>query len=219
MQIDEIKTGLENPDFQYRVKAIAALKDYEPDVAVPLLISRVRDPHFAVRALSAMGLGKHQTPDAFTTLLEMLTTDPDANVRAESANSLSLFGETAVPHLVSVFQQDENWIVRHSILAAMVEMDSPAELLSVCIVALSDTDPIVKEIALDVVATLPNVTQNPNALAALLRLVNSELASVRMRVAQALKPFADPTAKEALIQLAQDADTGVVAAALKSLKS
>jgi HEAT repeat protein len=214
MEIDEIKTGLDHPDFQYRLKAIAALKDYPIETAAPLLIGKLQDQHFVVRSFVAMGLSKHQTPEAFTALLTMLTADADGNVRAEAANSLSLFGKTSIPHLVAAFHQDTNWIVRHSILAALVEMDSPAELLDVCTVAFADPDLTVKEIAIDILSTLPDLNQHPNALIALLPLTRAEAASVRMRVARALKQFDHPTAKEALIQLAQDPDPQVVAAAL-----
>ncbi|PHJ65876.1 phycocyanobilin lyase, partial [Nostoc linckia z2] len=43
MEIDKIKVELNNPDFQYRLKAIAALKNYESEVAVPLLTSKLHD--------------------------------------------------------------------------------------------------------------------------------------------------------------------------------
>jgi hypothetical protein len=37
MELDQIEVNLRNPDYQYRLKAIAALKDYSSEVAVPIL--------------------------------------------------------------------------------------------------------------------------------------------------------------------------------------
>ena len=49
IDIHEIETSLNNPDFQYRLKAGAALKDYKPEIAVPLLKGKLDDPEFLVR--------------------------------------------------------------------------------------------------------------------------------------------------------------------------
>lgn len=64
MDIYQIETDLENPDFQYRLKAIQALKDYPSDTAVPLLLSKLQDPEFLVRSFISMALGKQQVADS-----------------------------------------------------------------------------------------------------------------------------------------------------------
>ena len=46
MELTEIESALGNPDFQYRLKAISALKPYEPEIAVPILIATLKDPEF-----------------------------------------------------------------------------------------------------------------------------------------------------------------------------
>jgi HEAT repeat protein len=79
MDIHEIETMLNHLDFQYRLKAISALKDYDSDVAVPLLIGKLHDPEFLVRSFVAMGLGKQQTPESFAALLEIMKRDLDSS--------------------------------------------------------------------------------------------------------------------------------------------
>lgn len=103
MDIHEIETSLKNPDFQYRLKAVAALKDYQPEIAVPLLKGKLDDPEFLVRSFVSRAFGTQQTAESFAALLQIMKFDNTPNVRAEAANSLSLFGRCAASHLVLTF--------------------------------------------------------------------------------------------------------------------
>ena len=217
MEIHELETSLKNPDFQYRLKAIAALKDYPAEVAVPLLTSKVRDSEFLVRSFVAMGLGKQQTAESFAALMQMMKFDNTPNVRAEAANSLSLFGRVAASHLVKAFFQDDHWLVRRTILAALVELECPDELFDVCVQALNGEDLTVRAAALGALSTLADSTQRAAALSQLLIQASSESPQIRVKVAQALKQFDDQSAKDALIQLRQDPNHRVVGAAMESL--
>ncbi len=217
MELAEIQAGLNNPDFQYRLKAIAALKAYDPDTAVPILIATLKDREFLVRSFVARGLGQKQSAESFAALLEMIKFDDTPNVRAEAANSLSLFGEVSISHLVSVFCQDDHWLVRRSILAALEDLDCPEELVEVSTVALTGADLAVKEAAIDSFASLAGSSQHTAVLAQLLTLTQAEAPRLRARVAHALQKFDEPQAQEALIELRQDSNHQVVAAALEDL--
>lgn len=217
MNLHEIETNLKNPDFHCRLKAIAALKDYDAEVSVPLLAEQLHDPEFLVRSFVARGLGSQQTAESYAALLQLTKFDNTPNVRAEAANSLSLFGKVSAAHLVQTFFQDDHWLVRRSILAALVELDCPEELLEVCGPALSGDDPAVQEEAVDALGTLANTRQNTTALAQLLTLSKSPAWRIRQHAAYALKRFDQPTAKAALNQLRQDDDHRVAGAALEDL--
>jgi HEAT repeat protein len=217
MELPEIEAALKNPDFQYRLKAIAALKDYDPDTAVPILIATLKDREFLVRSFVARGLGKQHTAESFAALLEMTKFDDTPNVRAEAANSLSLFGKVSISHLVSVFCQDDHWLVRRSIMAALEELDAPAELIEVCTEALTGEDLTVQEAAIDSLASLAGSSHHTAVLTQLLALTTAESSRLRARVAHALQKFDEPQAQSALIELRQDSDHQVVAAALEDL--
>jgi HEAT repeat protein len=217
MDIHEIKTALNNSDFQYRLKAIAALKDYTPEIAVPLLTSKLRDSEFLVRSFVAMGLGKQQTADSFAALLELMKFDNTPNVRAEAASSLSLFGRVAASHLVFTFFRDDHWLVRRSILAVLLDLECPEELFEVCTEALAAEDSSVQADAIDALGTFALTSLEEPALSELLALVGSESKQIRIHVVHALKRFDHPQAKEALRLLRQDQDHQVVAAALENL--
>ncbi|MGD1913774.1 MAG: HEAT repeat domain-containing protein [Rivularia sp. (in: cyanobacteria)] len=217
MDIAQIEANLKNPDFQYRLQGIKALKDYDSEVAVPLLVNSLNDSEFLVRSFVAMGLGKQQTTESFAALMQIMKLDNTPNVRAEAANSLSLFGRIAVSHLVLAFYQDDHWLVRRSILGALAEMNSPEELLDVCIEAFKGEDSGVAESAVNALGMLADSTQHDAALSQLLALVNHESEFMRSRVAYALKKFDQPEAKEALQQLRGDENHKVVGAALEDL--
>jgi HEAT repeat protein len=217
MELAEIEAALSNPDFQYRLKAISALKVYQSDTAVPILIATLKDPEFLVRSFVARGLGTQQTAASFASLLEMTKFDDTPNVRAEAANSLSLFGKVSISHLVSVFCQDDHWLVRRSILAALEELDCPAELIEVCTEALAGDDLTVQEAAIDSLGSLTGSSHHAAVLAQLLALAQSQSPRLRVRVAHALQKFDEPQAQSALIELRQDASHQVVAATLEDL--
>ena len=217
MELQQIENNLNNPDFQYRLKAVSALKDYESDVAVPLLTGKLRDREFLVRSFVAMGLGKQQTAESFAALMQMMKFDDNPNVRAEASNSLSLFGRVAASHLVLAFYKDDHWLVRRSILGALADLQCYEELFDVCLEAQKGEDITVQEAAVDAFGMLSTTNQRVLALSQLLLLAEHESERIRTHVASALKYFDKPPAKEALQKLRQDTNHRVVAAALEEL--
>lgn len=217
MEINEVKANLQNSDYGHRLKAIAALRNFAPEVALPLLIKHIQDPEFLVRSFVARELGHQKTADAFAGLLEIMRFDDTPNVRAEAANSLSLFDRIAVPHLVQTFTTDEHWLVRRSILAALVEMDCPEELLEVCRLAIAGEDHPVREAAVDALGALADSPKQDAALSELLTLKTSASARMRTQVAYALRHFHQPEAQAVLTELRIDEDHTVVGAAMESL--
>ena len=215
MNIQEIETALNSFDPTDRLKALTALRNYDASVAVPLLTSKLQDPAFLVRSFVAMGLGHNQTPESFTALLELMKRDRDPNVRAEAANSLSKFGQVAASHLVLTFHQDDHWLLRRSILAALCDMRCLEELFDVCVCGLNGEDPTVTEAAIDGFSLLAGTSKSQEILQQLLPLVKSDEWRIRSRVVRALRKFDDEQAREAIACLMKDEDHRVVAAALE----
>lgn len=217
MDLSQIEGDLQNPDFQYRLKAISALKDYSPEIALPILTQHIEDPEFLVRTFVARELGRKLTSESFAALLQIMLLDNTPNVRAEAANSLSLFGRVSASHLVQSFFRDDHWLVRRSILAALVEMDCPEEVMEVCNVGLKGEDATVQEACVDGLGWLGSSSLGESALSQLLALSTSEAEYIRVRVAYALKSFDRIEAKNALAQLRQDSSFRVVSAAMEGL--
>lgn len=217
MDISEIKALLSEEDPQCRLRGLVALKDHTAEAAVPLLIGQRQDNAFLVRSFVAMGLGRKRNEAAYEALLEMLPAETDQNVKAEIANSLGLYGSRAVDRLVSLFYENDNWLVRRSILAIMPEMECPQKLLEIALVALEDNDETISQAGVATLGMLADTPQAGQALEALLPMLQADSWRLRMYLAYALKPFKDQRATEALTQLRQDSHHKVVAATLEGL--
>ncbi|MEL6439243.1 MAG: HEAT repeat domain-containing protein [Cyanobacteria bacterium J06621_8] len=217
MDIEQIKTALDNEDPQQRMRGIRELRNYDADVATPLLLEHVGDQEFLVRSFVAMGLGRKQSEAAFAALLKMINQDSDPNVRAEAANSLSFYGEPAVTPLRQMYESDEHWLVRRSVIAAMAELNRPQELREICEIGLSGQDEPVKESCISALSLLANTEQQSAALQILLSLIKDESWRIRLQVAKALSQYNQPEARASLNQLKTDADHRVVGAVLETL--
>ncbi|MEL7143991.1 MAG: HEAT repeat domain-containing protein [Cyanobacteria bacterium J06573_11] len=217
MDISEIKRLLADEDPKLRLRGLVALKDYDSEAAVPLLINQRQDDAFLVRSFVAMGLGRKQNEAAYSALMEMLPTEPDKNVKAEISNSLGLYGARSVDTLVSLFYDEQNWLVRRSILAIMPEMDCPQQLLEIALAALKDDDETIVQAGVATLGMLAGTAQADAALAAMIPLQSDKSWRLRMYLAYALKSFESEKATTTLTQLRQDSHHKVVAAALEAL--
>ena len=217
MELHQIETYLDNPNPQNRMKAITELRNYEPNLVVPLLKRRMYDREFIIRSFVATGLGHKRTDEGFELLLNLIENDRDHNVRAEAANSLAKYGEDAIPHLVKLFQQDSNWLVRYSIFAAIDLRQHPEILLEFCTLGLRGNDLVVQQTAIASLGELAKTPQEDLALELLLPAAKSEQGEIRAQVARVLRDFEDPRAKVVLTNLRQDCDHRVIGATLEGL--
>ncbi|NJN32466.1 MAG: HEAT repeat domain-containing protein [Synechococcales cyanobacterium RM1_1_8] len=216
MDLSEIRQCLDSEDSQDRMRAITALRSYDAETAVPLLCGKIRDPEFLIRSFIAMGLGRKRTAQAFEALLILLE-DVDANVRAEASSALALYGDRAFPHLLAMFNQDQHWLVRRSILAALGEVEQPDILLRLCVAATQDGDLTVRETTALMLGQFAQTKFQTTALDQLLRLAQVDEAMVRAAAARSLRQYDLHQAREALCQLQRDPDHRVVAAVLEGL--
>lgn len=217
MDIEQIKNALNDSDPQQRMKGIRELRHYEADIATPLLLNHVNDQEFLVRSFVAMGLGKKQSNAAFEALLVMIKNDQDPNVRAEAANSLSFYGEVTVSHLRQMYEQDDHWLVRRSVIAVMTDLNSPQELLEICEIGLSGEDEPVKESCLSALGLLAHTEQEAAALQLLLSWAEAKSWQIRLQVAKSLGQYDHPQAIAILSKLKTDQDHRVVGAVLESM--
>lgn len=213
LSVEDLKSLIESKDSQERLRAIVALRQVEPETAVPLLLICKDDPVFMVRSFVAMGLGRKQDETAYAALQQMLESDPDHNVRAEAANSLALYGPGSTALLLAAFHRDDNWLVRRSILAAMGEFPDRDALWEMCQVVLDGEDVGLREAAIGFLALLVGTSHEAEALEQLLGMVGDLGWNIRYRVALSLRNFSQPQAQSALEYLCKDEDARVAEAA------
>lgn len=217
MNIEQIKDALEDSNPQQRMKGIRELRNYESDIATPLLLNHIEDQEFLVRSFVAMGLGRKRNPDSFKALLGMMKSDKDPNVRSEAANSLSFYGDEAIPHLRKMYEEDNHWLVRRSIIAALADLHASQELLEVCAIGLKGDDQPVMESCLNCLGLFSQTEQEESALELLLPWAKDDSWRIRLQVAKALRQYRNSKAIATLQQLKQDQNHRVVGAALESL--
>lgn len=217
MDIQEIKDALNNSDPQQRMRGVRELRSYEAEVAAPLLLDHIKDREFLVRSFVAMGLGRKRSPEGFNALLEMIESDGDPNVRSEAANSLSYYGDRAISHLRKMYEEDNHWLVRRSIIAAMADLNAPQELLEICAIGLSGDDEPVMESCISCLGMFPDTKQQQSALDLLLPLAEDESWRIRLQVAKALGQYKTENTMATLEKLKADENHKVVAAVLEGL--
>lgn len=219
MDLNEIKTYLDSPNPQNRIKAIVELRKHTPDDVVPLLKQRMYDQEFVIRSFVAMGLGYKRNEEGFQSLINIIENDRDPNVKAEAANSLAKYGQESIPYLLDLFKNDSHWLIRQSIFAALEDVDSPEILYKLCSWGLQGEDLVVKMVSTAKLGKLSGTAYEEKAVNLLFELSTAEQVQIRIQVAKALGFFDHPQAEAALAELRHDSDYRVVGATLeKTLK-
>ena len=214
-ELNTLENDLRAAALNVRIAALNTLAAQPAADAVPILQRLSKEESFLLRRLAVMGFA-NPAPDeaAFNSLYELVTTETDANVLAEVANSIYDFGDKSIPILVQMFAANDNWLLRQTVLAILQESNHPEVLLDVSLQALEDPTQTVKETA---ILALRQVLASPlqlQALATLTKLAQSEIWRDRWRAATALTGCDHPQATDLLTQLQQDENHYVVAAAL-----
>ena len=217
MELSQIKTYLDSPNPQNRMKAIVELRNHNPSVVVPLLKQRMYDKEFVIRSFVAMGLGYKRTDEGFQSLLDLIENDRDPNVKAEAANSLANYGEKATPHLVELFRSEPHWLVRQSIFAVMDEIGSPEVFLKLANWGLEGEELVVKLAAIANLRRLKGTPYEKEAIDLLFELSTDQTVAIRVQVARVLLSFDDPKAKAILAELRHDSNHRVVGATLEGM--
>lgn len=217
MKLNEIKSYLESPNPQNRMKAIVELRNHNPSVVVPLLKQRMYDKEFVIRSFVAMGLGYKRNEEGFQILLDLIENEQDPNVKAEAANSLANYGERAIPYLLELFKTESHWLIRQSIFAVMNEINSPDLLFKLACWGLQGDDLVVKFISIATLGRLKGTPFEKEAIELLFNLSTDEDARIRVKVAKALTSFDNPKAIAALSELRHDSNYRVVAATLEKM--
>jgi HEAT repeat protein len=195
--------------------ALDELATCPAEQAVPLLSRVAADSDFLRRRFAVMGLGNHRTEESFALLQALLEKEQDGNVLGEVANSLFNFGDRALPLLEQLFEKNDNWLTRQSIIGMLMEGDNDSSLLAIAPFGLQDSQQSVVEATILALGKVLKGDYFDQALARLAPLAQSENWRIRWRTATALSISDRPEAKALLTPLRQDEHHRVVAAALE----
>jgi HEAT repeat protein len=216
-QLAEIEQNLRASGLNHRWAAVMQLATVPAEVAVPILKRLLAEKDVGLRRLAVVGLGKHRSEETLQTLQAILAGPGDPMIVAEAANSIFEFGDLAIPLLQDLFSRSSHWLVRQTIISALVETDRYDVILAVARIALTDETKAIRELG---ILALKQVLQSPlqaSALEILGELAGDPDWQIRWCTAISLHDCPEPQAKELIAQLLQDEDFRVVAAALEGL--
>ena len=214
-RLEQLKLQLRNNNIYQRQLALNELANIPSESALPVLQELLESPDFALRRIAVMGLGNHKTEESFELLTRVLATEKDANVLAETANSLFEFGDRAIQPLQQLFIDSDNWLVRQTIVSILVDSNNPDVLLQIANMAIADRDQTTKETGILALSRLLNTSLKQEALDVFSDLSEAKYWRTRWRAAIALTASQDPKARELLSKLQRDEHYRVVAAALE----
>ncbi len=213
----ELERELRAAGLHQRWAAANALATHPAAVAIPIFERLLAEKDIGLRRLATIGLGKHGSEEAFVSLQAILAAGGDPMILAEAANSLFDFGDVAIPILHELFDRSTHWQIRQTVISLLVETDRYEVLLAVATTALTDETKVIRELG---ILSLKQVLQSPlqaSALDLLAKLAEDPDWHIRWCVAIALHNCQEPLAKELLIELQQDENYRVVAAALEGV--
>ena len=217
MDLAAIRAALRGQDHGQRLQALVALRQYSTADAEPVLLMALESDTFIIRSFACMGLGQKRTEAGFHALLERARQDEDPNVRAEAASALGRFGfERCTSLLLHLFGQDDHWLVRHSILAALSECGDPGVQLQVVRQGLAGDDDTVRCSALELLGMLAGSPLEREAETLLLAASHEDNPWIRRTAARTMANFPGEAARQRCLELRQDPDYRIVAASMES---
>ena len=217
MDLAAIRAALSGHDHSKRLQALVALRRHSTADAEPILLAALKSDAFIIRSFACMGLGQKRTEAGFHALLERARQDEDPNVRAEAASALSWFGfERCTSLLLQLFSQDDHWLVRHSILAALSECGDPGVQLQVVRQGLAGDDDTVRCGAVELLGVLVGSPFEKEAETLLLAASHDDNVLIRRTAARTIGNFPGEVARQRCLALRQDPDHRVVAASMES---
>ena len=217
-RLEQLKHNLRNNNIYQRQLALNELATIPSATALPILQELLKSQDFALRRIAVMGLGNHVTEESYKLLTQVLATEKDANVLAETANSLFEFGDRSIPSLEQLFINSDNWLVRQTVISILVDSQNPDILLRIAKLAIADRDQTTKETGILALSRLLNTSLKQQAIEIFSTLATDKYWRTRWRTAIALTASQDRQVRELLSQLQQDDHYRVVAAALESPK-
>lgn len=204
-----LTTQLESPDLRDRMVALASLRDFPADIALPLIKKVLNDESLQLRSMAVFALGVKVTTESYPILIDILANDPDYGIRADAAGALGYLEDIrAFEALVRAFYEDTDWLVRFSAAVSLGNLKDP-RAFDVLMRALDSPEVVLQQAAIAALGEIKAVA----AVERLVMFIEAEDWLVRQRLAESLGQLPTPKSIAALKYLTKDNHPHVAAAA------
>ncbi|NEO77071.1 phycobilisome degradation protein NblB [Moorena sp. SIO4G3] len=215
---ESVQELLNSQDFGQRISGLNQLRQLEPSVAFELIQPLVKDNNVRIRygAVSQLHtLGNQDLTLSLTLLRDRLFNDPEPDVQAAAADSLSALKLTeAYDDLEQIYNQTTEWIVKFSIIAALGELGEPRSFQLLEDALKSDTS-LIQTAAISSLGELGD----PRAVPLLIPFATNSDWQIRYRLVQALVHLGGEEARAVLETLANDSVEQVASVAQEGLQA
>ncbi|NER88999.1 phycobilisome degradation protein NblB [Moorena sp. SIO3A2] len=215
---ESVQELLNSTDFGQRISGLNQLRQLEPSVAFELIQPLVNDNNVRIRygAVSQLDtLGDQDLTVSLTLLRDRLLNDPEPDVIAAAADSLSALKLTeAYDDLERTYHQTTEWIIKFSIIAALGELGEPRSFQILEDALKSDTS-LIQTAAISSLGELGD----PRAVPLLIPFATNSDWQIRYRLVQALVNLGGEEARAVLETLANDSVEQVASVAQEGLQA
>ena len=203
MTPEDIKNLIQSDDFGDRIKGINALREIPASQAFIMIQPLIKDKNTRIRyaAVSQLSvLGKENLDQALELLKDRLFNDSEIDVKAAAADAIGGLKLTvAFEDLQRAYNDTNEWLLQFSIVATLGELGDTRAFDLLAEVLQSDNS-LLQTTAIASLGELGDT----RAIPLLIPFVDNEDWQIRHRLAQALKRFDTPEAKDTLQKLAED---------------
>jgi HEAT repeat protein len=190
-----------------RIRGVNQLRELDKSIAYELVQTAIKDKNTRVRyaAVSLMDtIGDIDLVKSLEVLRNCLQ-DAEYDVKAAAADALGgLKLAEALPELIDLYHQTEEWLLKLSIVAALGSMQDQ-RAMPLFAEALESTVELIRMTAVQAIGDMCD----PAGVDLLAKVVAEPDAQIRFRVAEALGKIGGEQAQGLLQQMANDADPQV----------
>jgi HEAT repeat protein len=213
---EAVKAMLDSDDYGDRLSGVNKLDYIDPTIAFEYVLPLLNDVNPRVRYTATCkmsSLGTQDRQQSLALLRTRLYDDPELDVKAAAADALGALQLTeAYDDVAQLYESNDDWIVRLSIVAALAEMGAP-QAIDLLEHAIQSDNELIQSTAISALGELGNL----RAVPWIEKFINHPEPQMRQRTAQALGQLGGDSVRPSLETLSRDPNQQVAESAKRFL--
>jgi HEAT repeat protein len=204
---ESVRILLSSANLGDRLRGVNQLRELDKSLAFELVITPIKDSNTRVRyaAVSLLDTIGDVDLDKSLEILRNCLQDAEYDVKAAAADALGALKLTAaLPEIIDLYHQTEEWLLKLSIVAALGEMQDQ-RALPLLAEALESEVELIRMTTVQTIGELGNLA----GVDLLTKIIEDPDTQIRFRVAEALGRIGGEPATAILKKMANDPDSKV----------